>query len=241
LQKLELRICHLYARFMNIYGDRGNIITLSRRASWRGCDVITRTLGLGEELDPEWADFYFIGGGQDKQQEVIAEDLRRQSGMIAKAVSSGAVILSVCGGYQLLGHYYKPHVGDELKGISILDAHTVAGHRRMIGNVTVQMTDGNTLVGFENHSGKTFLGKDLKPLGKAVLGNGNNGDDGMEGAQFGKVYGTYLHGSLLPKNPRFADRLIAEALARRYGNVQLDALADACEERAHQRALALPA
>jgi lipid II isoglutaminyl synthase (glutamine-hydrolysing) len=239
LRKLELRICHLYARFMNIYGDRGNIITLSRRASWRGFDVITRSLGLGEELDPDWADFYFIGGGQDKQQEVIAEDLRRQSTRVAKAVSSGAVILSVCGGYQLLGHYYKPHVGDELKGI--LDAYTVAGHRRMIGNVSIEMTDGSTLVGFENHSGRTFIGKDLQALGKVVLGNGNNGDDGLEGAQFGKVYGTYLHGSLLPKNPRFADRLIVEALQRRYGDLKLDPLSDLCEEKAHQRALALPA
>jgi CobQ-like glutamine amidotransferase family enzyme len=226
---------------MNIYGDRGNIITLTRRASWRGCDVITRPLGLADKLDPDWADFYFIGGGQDKQQEVIAEDLQRQAKVLHRAVASGVVILSVCGGYQLLGHYYKPHVGDELKGISILDAHTVAGNRRMIGNVNVQMADGHSLVGFENHSGKTYLGKELHALGKVVRGNGNNGDDGMEGAQSGKVYGTYLHGSLLPKNPWFADRLIREALFRRYGDVNLEPLADAAEERAHKRALALPA
>jgi len=226
---------------MNIYGDRGNIITLFRRASWRGCDVIVKPLGLAESLDPEWADLYFIGGGQDKQQEVIADDLRKQAKSLHRAVASGAVILSVCGGYQLLGHYYKPHVGDELKGISILDAHTVAGDRRMIGNVTIQTDDGDTLVGFENHSGKTFLGSQLKALGKVVSGNGNNGDDKMEGAQLGKVYGTYLHGSLLPKNPSFADRLIREALERRYGNVNIEPLSDMAEDRAHRRALALPA
>jgi lipid II isoglutaminyl synthase (glutamine-hydrolysing) len=241
LPRIELRVCHLYARFLNIYGDRGNIITLSQRASWRGYDVITKSLGLKEDLDPDWADIYFVGGGQDKQQQVVAEDLRRQSQPLKQAVNSGAVILSICGGYQLLGHYYKPHDGEELKGISILDAYTVAGNRRMIGNVVVQMEDGNTLVGFENHSGKTFLGQNLKPLGRVLVGNGNNGDDKMEGAMHGRVYGTYLHGSLLPKNPAFADRLIAEALSRRYGEIQLEPLDDFTEASAHKRALALRA
>jgi lipid II isoglutaminyl synthase (glutamine-hydrolysing) len=226
---------------MNIYGDRGNIITLSRRAAWRGLDVITRPLGLGEKLDPDWADFYFIGGGQDKQQEVIAEDLRGQSQLLIRALESRAVILSVCGGYQLLGHYYRPHQGPELKGLSILDAYTVAGDRRMIGNVTLKTRDGNSLVGFENHSGKTYLGKELNALGRVVVGNGNNGEDGWEGAHSGTVYGTYLHGSLLPKNPWLADRLIQQALSRRYSDVVLAPLADAFEQRAHDRALELSA
>jgi CobQ-like glutamine amidotransferase family enzyme len=241
MKSLELRICHLYARFLNIYGDRGNIIALTQRAIWRGHSVVTRTLEVGESIDSDWADIYFIGGGQDKQQEVVADDLYQQCSALKKAVDSGAVILAICGGYQLLGHYYKPHQGEELKGISLLDAYTVAGDRRMIGNVTVKMTDGETVVGFENHSGKTYLGKSLRPLGRVIVGNGNNGEDGMEGAQEGKVYGTYLHGSLLPKNPSFTDRLIEEALSRRFGNVKLSPLEDVIENRAHDKAVALPA
>jgi CobQ-like glutamine amidotransferase family enzyme len=237
----ELRIGHLYARFLNIYGDRGNLITLSRRASWRGIRATVKAIGLGEEIDPEWADLYFIGGGQDRQQQVIAEDLLKNADAIRTAVQNGAAVLTVCGGYQLLGHYYRPHDGAELRGISLIDAFTVAGNRRMIGNVVVKQEDGSTLVGFENHSGKTFLGNDVKALGQVVVGNGNNGDDNKEGAQQGRVYGTYLHGSLLPKNPHFADRLIAEALQRRYGEVKLEPLDDGAEVRAHKRAISLPA
>jgi CobQ-like glutamine amidotransferase family enzyme len=238
---LQLRIQHLYARFLNIYGDRGNLITLSKRSSWRDIEVVIKPLGLGEAIDANWADLYFIGGGQDRQQQTIAEDLLKQGPALQEAVKGGAVILSVCGGYQLLGHYYRPHEGPELKGISLLDAYTVAGHRRMIGNVVIKREDGSTLVGFENHSGKTYLGKELKALGKVVTGNGNNGDDGFEGACSGKVYGTYLHGSLLPKNPYFADQLIAQALERRYGAVKLAPLDDSFELNAHKRAQALPA
>lgn len=238
--KLDLRIAHLYAHFLNIYGDRGNIITLVQRARWCGVDVRVDAIGLNADLHPEEYDLFFVGGGQDKQQQVIAADLQRLSKPLHQSINDGAVILSVCGGYQLLGHYYKPHEGDELKGISLVDAHTVAGHRRMIGNVVVQRQDGSTLVGFENHSGRTMLGTGVQPLGKVVTGNGNNGDDGMEGvAQVvgkGKVYGTYLHGSLLPKNPQLADELIRLALSRRHGNVQLPRLDDTLELAAHQAA-----
>ncbi|MDR3614407.1 MAG: hypothetical protein P4L53_12665 [Candidatus Obscuribacterales bacterium] len=237
----DLRIAHLYAHFLNIYGDRGNIITLQQRAKWRGIDATVTAIGLGEKFDPDQFDLYFIGGGQDKQQQVIAEDLIKRQDVIQDAVKQGAVILAICGGYQLLGHYYKPAQGDELKGLSVLDAFTVAGDRRMIGNVTVKRDDQTTLVGFENHSGKTFLGKDVKALGKVTVGNGNNGEDGLEGVASGSVYGTYLHGSLLPKNPHFADRLITEALLRRHGNVVLAPLDDSIELAAHQRALSLPA
>ncbi|HEY9787700.1 MAG TPA: hypothetical protein V6D17_20090 [Candidatus Obscuribacterales bacterium] len=238
---MELRIAHLYARFLNIYGDRGNIITLSQRAKWRDIDVIVKPISLGDKIDPDYFDFYFIGGGQDKQQQTIAEDLLKRSGELKAAVASGAVILSVCGGYQLLGHYYKPHQGPELKGISLLDAYTVAGNCRMIGNVFIRRDDGSTLVGFENHSGKTYLGKNVPALGKTVIGNGNNGEDGLEGAAQGTVYGTYLHGSLLPKNPRFADSLILQALVRRYGALFLKPLDDHLEDMAHKRAQSLPA
>jgi hypothetical protein len=238
---VELRIGHLYAHFLNIYGDRGNIVTLTRRAQWREITVIVKAIGLSEPIDPDYFDLYFIGGGQDKQQMVIAQDLLKRSALIHKAVEQKAVILAICGGYQLLGHYYRPHQGDELRGISILDAHTIAGNRRMIGNVAIKRNDGSTLVGFENHSGQTFLGKDLHCLGKVIVGNGNNGQDGQEGACQGTVYGTYLHGSLLPKNPAFADLLITQALSRRYGQVNLAPLDDSVEILAHKRALSLPA
>jgi CobQ-like glutamine amidotransferase family enzyme len=237
----NLRIAHLYAHFLNIYGDRGNIITLIQRSRWRGIDVAVDAIGLEQEFAADQYDLFFVGGGQDKQQQVIAKDLQRLSRTIHQAVESGAVILAVCGGYQLLGHYYKPHQGDELKGISLIDAHTVAGHRRMIGNVVVGRMDGSTLVGFENHSGRTFLGNGVEPLGKVVTGNGNNGDDGFEGAAQpvgkGKVYGTYLHGSLLPKNPALADELIELALRRRFSDVNLARLDDALETTAHETAL----
>ena len=238
---MELRIAHLYAHFLNIYGDRGNIVALARRAQWRDIEVITTPIGIGEPIDPDYFDLYFIGGGQDKQQTVIAQDLIKRREILHRAVEQKSVILAICGGYQLLGHYYKPHQGEELKGLSILDAHTVAGHKRMIGNVQIKRADGSTLVGFENHSGQTFLGKDVPGLGKVVVGNGNNGEDGYEGAAVGTVYGTYLHGSLLPKNPHFADLLITQALTRRYGNLSLQPLDDALEISAHKRALSLPA
>lgn len=238
---MDLRIAHLYARFLNIYGDRGNIITMTQRASWRGIDVSVHAVGIDDPIDPDFFDFYFIGGGQDKQQQAIAEDLVRRASVLKRAVEGGAVILSVCGGYQLLGHYYKPHEGEELKGISLVDAYTVAGDRRMIGNVIVRRDDGTTLVGFENHSGKTYLGAGVSPLGKTIVGNGNNGEDKLEGLASGTVYGTYLHGSLLPKNPQFADSLLLQALERRHGEVKLVKLNDELEERAHKRAQSLPA
>ena len=234
-----LRICHLYARLLNIYGDRGNIIVLTQRAAWRGMAVEIKTVTLNETIDPDWADIYFIGGGQDKQQIAIAADLQNHANALKYATEGGAVILAVCGGYQLLGHYYKPHQGPELKGISLIDAYTVAGNKRMIGNVTVELEDASTLVGFENHSGKTFLGPGLAPLGKIIKGNGNNGEDKFEGAHQKNIYGTYLHGSLLPKNPAFADQLTSQALIRRYGQIKLQQLDDNIEFVAHKRALSL--
>lgn len=242
---MELRIAHLYAHYLNIYGDRGNIITLVKRCAWRGIKSVVKDPGPGDEFPSDYFDVYFIGGGQDKQQQVVAEDLLRRSEAIKQSVESGAVILSICGGYQLLGHYYRPAEGDELKGISLIDAYTVAGNRRMIGNVVVQRDDGSTLTGFENHSGKTFLGSSTKALGKVITGNGNNGDDALEGAAQpvgnGFVYGTYLHGSLLPKNPGLADEIISKALARRHGAVPLSSLDDSFENNAHSYAASLKA
>lgn len=245
MTEICLRVAHLYAHYLNIYGDRGNIIAMTRRCQWRNLQVEVRATALKELFDHDYFDFYFIGGGQDKQQQVIAEDLRGMQDVLRKSIEGGAVILSVCGGYQLLGHYYKPHEGPELKGISLVDAHTVAGNRRMIGNVVIRREDGSTLVGFENHSGRTFLGDGVSALGKVLVGNGNNGDDGLEGVAqavgSGKVYGTYLHGSLLPKNPVLADEIIKHALRRRYGEIELSSLDDQVESKAHEYATTLKA
>ncbi len=237
---MELRIAYLYPDQLNIYGDRGNILTLYQRCQWRGIDVKILTLGLGDAVDPEEGDLYFMGGGQDAQQIQVCEDMQRVKGeSLKQAAANGAVYLTICGGYQLLGHYYKPHAGDELRGLSLIDAYTVAGNTRYIGNVAIERPDGTKVVGFENHSGRTYLGKDVTPLGKIIHGNGNNGEDGWEGAAVGNLYGTYLHGSLLPKNPALADELITKALTRRYGTVKLEPLGDTFEHRAHDRALAL--
>jgi CobQ-like glutamine amidotransferase family enzyme len=239
---MELRIAYLYPDHLNIYGDRGNILTLYQRCQWRGIDVRIITPGIGDVIDPDMADFYFMGGGQDAQQIQVSEDLHRvKSDSLKQAAANGAVFLGICGGYQLLGHYYKPHDGDELRGLSLMDAYTVAGHTRFIGNVVIERPDGSTVVGFENHSGRTYLGKDVTPLGKVIHGHGNNSEDGLEGAAFGNLYGTYLHGSLLPKNPALADELIGKSLARRYGNVELAPLTDRLEGRAHERAVTFTA
>lgn len=237
---IRLTIAHLYPDLLNLYGDRGNLLALLQRARWRGLDARVIAVGPEEPLDPDGVDLYFIGGGQDRQQIRVSEDLRHtKAAALSDAVAQGAVILAICGGYQLLGHYYRPHEGPELRGISLIDAYTTAGSRRMIGNVTIRRPDGSTLVGFENHSGQTFLGTGVSPLGTVIRGGGNNGRDQTEGVAHGGVYGTYLHGSLLPKNPALADELILRALKRRYGALTLMPLADTLEQQAHDRALAL--
>ena len=223
---------------LNIYGDRGNIIALTRRAEWRGIDVAVTKLGVGVPVDVDNTDIIFVGGGQDKEQLIVCEDFQGSKGKsIKEAVETGAVLLSICGGYQLLGHYFRTGTGEVLRGISLFDAFTIAGKRRFIGNVLVESElagQKRTLVGFENHSGRTFLGADVKPLGRSLVGFGNNGEDGTEGAVYRNAYGCYLHGSLLPKNPWFADHLLLTALRRRYGDtVELAPLDDTVEERAH--------
>lgn len=250
---MKLRICHLYPDLMNIYGDDGNIICLTKRAGWRGIEVEVSQVTIGKRVEPEKYDIYFFGGGQDQQQIAVAQDLKKINGkLLKKAVGEGAVIFTVCGGYQLLGHYYQPHVGDKLPGVGLLDVYTIAGPKRMIGNVVVklsnelrrsiQVTYNNqglslNLIGFENHSGQTFLGKSAKPLGRVIVGNGNNGQDKTEGAFSDTVFGCYLHGSCLPKNPHFADCLIEKALTRRYGIVRLGPLDDKIEWVAHEAAV----
>lgn len=233
-KNLKISIAHLYPKLLNLYGDLGNIITLVKRCEWRGISVEFENIDIGDSIKDH--DLYFIGGGQDKQQEEVAQELYSHKAELTAQRDDGAVFLGICGGYQLFGHYYQPHDKDKLVGLSLMDAYTVAGKKRFIGNVTVK-TDfltPNTLVGFENHSGLTYLQGETKPLGVVSVGNGNNGKDGFEGGRYKNVFGTYLHGSLLPKNPHFADYLISLALEKRYGEkIELSKLDDTLEYSAH--------
>jgi CobQ-like glutamine amidotransferase family enzyme len=231
----ELRVCALYPDLMNIYADRGNLLLLERRCAWRGIEFSVRSSGLSEPLDPDTADIYYIGGGQDRDQRLCALDLvdvKREG--LAAAAARGAVVLGVCGGYQLLGHSYQ--LGDEtLPGVGLLDLHTVRSPEpRLIGNVAIEVElepgERRVLAGFENHGGRTELGPRAAPLGRVLRGHGNNGRDGHEGARDGNVIGTYLHGPLLPKNSWFADWLIRTALGTEN---QLSELDDALEHAAH--------
>ncbi len=227
----------LYADLMNIYGDLGNILTLVKRAEWRGLDTEVRELGRGPVDSLDDVDVFFFGGGQDREQALIYDDLREhKQEKLQNAVNNGAQVLAVCGGYQLLGAYYQTGDGQRYDGIGMIDVRTEAGKKRFIGDVVVESSLGDlqpaTLVGFENHSGRTFLVPKAKPLGKVVHGHGNNGSDKSEGCVQGGVIGTYLHGSLLPKNPQLADHLIGAALTRR-GAGPLSHLDDSPELAAH--------
>jgi len=223
---------------MNIYGDRGNILTLTKRAEWRGIPVTVDAIGRGPAPDLSGIDLIFWGGGQDRDQELVFKDAAEHKvDAIRRAIDGGAVVLAVCGGYQLLGEYYVTADGKQLPGLGLVDLHTVPGSRRNIGNIVIETSglglEPATLVGFENHSGKTYLGTGLQPLGRVLRGAGNNGEDGYEGVVHGNVFGTYLHGSLLPKNPHFADLLIERALQRK-GIQRLAGLSSTEELAAHQ-------
>jgi len=234
---MHLTIGWLYGSKMNIYGDRGNVLALARRARWRGIEATVREIGLGEPIPPG-VDVFFFGGGQDQEQIAVARDLQGAKGEALKtAVEEGAALLAVCGGYQLLGHEYRPHAGEPLPGIGLFDLVTVAGPERFIGNVVVD-SDWGELVGFENHSGLTTLGPGVPPLGRVRVGRGNNGRDGTEGAVYRHAIGCYLHGSLLPKNPALTDWLIAAGLGRRAGPATLSPLDDSIERAAHASAVA---
>ena len=236
---MKLRIGWLYPDLMNIYGDRGNVRTLEQRALWRGIEAEVVELRKGSGGDLDGIDIFFFGGGQDREQELVYADLLElKADPLGRAIGSGAAMLAVCGGYQLLGHEYETAAGERLPGLGFLDLRTEAGPSRAIGNVVVDASDLGldppTLVGFENHSGRTWLGPGLKPLGRVLRGHGNNGEDGGEGVVAGAIVGTYLHGSLLPKNPHLADWLIAQALARRPGADPLAPLDDSLELEAHR-------
>jgi lipid II isoglutaminyl synthase (glutamine-hydrolysing) len=218
---MELRVLALYPEQMNIYADRGNILFLRRRCEWRGIGFSYAAAGPGERFDPASPDLLYVGGGQDRDQRAVAADMvETKRAALADAVSDGAVVLAVCGGYQLLGHSYQ--LGEErLPGLGLVDLETVREPGpRLIGNVAIEVdlgTGPRTVAGFENHGGRTYLGADADPLGRVIAGFGNNGADGLEGVRRANLIGTYLHGPLLPKNVWLADHLIALALERRYG------------------------
>jgi CobQ-like glutamine amidotransferase family enzyme len=236
---MKLVVGHLYPDYLNIYADRGNIAVLERRTEWRGIDFDYRKIGLGDPVRPGEHDLYYVGGGQDREQALIAPDLAAKGEALRAAVADGAAFLAVCGGHQLLGRFYRDRSGAELPGIGLLPHHTVAGEKRMIGDVLLECAldsgDRRTLAGFENHAGRTFLDDGAEPLGHVVSGFGNNGRDGLEGCRVAGAIGTYLHGPLLPRNPWLADWLIRRALARRLGEPpELTPLADELEASARQ-------
>jgi lipid II isoglutaminyl synthase (glutamine-hydrolysing) len=233
-----LRVCALYPDLLNIYADRGNLLLLERRCSWRGIGFELAGAGLGDPLDPDAHDLFYIGGGQDRDQALCARDMvetKREA--LHTAAARGAVIFAVCGGYQLLGHGYEMGA-ERLPGVGLVDLDTVREDGpRLIGNVAIELEDGTTLAGFENHGGRTRLGPGTKPLGRVLRGHGNDGRSGFEGVRGGPrdtVVGTYLHGPLLPKNSHFADWLIASALG--LAARDLAPLDDALEDAAHAAA-----
>jgi CobQ-like glutamine amidotransferase family enzyme len=240
---MELRLLALYPEQMNIYADRGNVLFLQRRCEWRGIGFNHATAGPGQTIDPGAHDLIYIGGGQDRDQRTVAADMREtKREAIAAAADDGAVVLAVCGGYQLLGHSYQ--LDDEtIPGLGLVDLVTVREPGpRLIGNIAIEVDLGpgrQVIAGFENHGGRTHLGEGAEPLGRVLKGFGNNGNDRFEGVRRGNVIGTYIHGPLLPKNTWLADHLITLALARRSGEPpQLEPLDDALEAAAHDSAWA---
>jgi CobQ-like glutamine amidotransferase family enzyme len=231
----ELRVCALYPDVMNIYADRGNLLMLARRCAWRGIDFRLHAAGLGETLTGAGHHLYYLGGGQDADQRRCAHDLvaHKRDGLL-RAAADGAVVLGVCGGYQLLGHSYELE-HETIDGVGLLDVHTVRDPGpRLIGNVAIELPDARVLAGFENHGGRTYLGAGQRPLGRVLRGHGNDGRSGDEGARTGNVIGTYLHGPLLPKNSWFCDWLIGAALGT---SGELAPLEDELETAAHRSAL----
>jgi lipid II isoglutaminyl synthase (glutamine-hydrolysing) len=231
-----IRVGHLYPDYLNIYADRGNIAVFARRAAWRGHDLDVTSIGMHDPIEPGAHDLYYVGGGQDREQFLVAENLARKAEPLIEAVvGGGAALLAVCGGYQLLGRGYRGFHGEEMPGVGLLPLETVAGDRRMIGDVLLD-TDLGPVAGFENHAGRTQLDAGAEPLGRVVSGFGNDGQTGFEGCRLGRAIGTYLHGPLLPRNPRLADWLLEQAIGHRTGGEPptFDPLPDELEAEARQ-------
>jgi lipid II isoglutaminyl synthase (glutamine-hydrolysing) len=234
-----VRVAHLYPEYLNIYADRGNIAVLTRRAEWRGFALEVESIGVGDTLVAGAHDLVYVGGGQDREQALIAPDLASRGEALRDLVERGVPVLAVCGGYQLLGRGYRDRAGVELPGAGVFPLLTVAGERRMIGDVLLEceLEPGRrqTLAGFENHAGRTLLDTGAEPLGRVVAGFGNNGDTGYEGCRVQNAIGTYLHGPLLPRNPWLADWLLAAAVEHRTGErPELEPLPDDLEWQAHE-------
>lgn len=233
---MELTICHLYPDLLNVYGDVGNVLILKYRASLRGIDINVVNCSIGDKLDIENTDIIFFGGGQDFEQSIVSDDLNTlKKQPLKEYVESNKVLLAICGGYQLLGKYYTAPNGEKIDGLGILNIYTEGGNTRFIGNTEIINEDFNeTYVGFENHSGRTYI-NNHKPLGKCIHGYGNNGSDGYEGCIYKNTFGSYFHGSFLSKNPEFADRLLSLALKNKYGKeITLSPLKDDFELKAKQ-------
>jgi len=235
---VRIVVGHLYPDYLNIYADRGNIAVLARRAAWRGHELEVRTVSVGEPVQPGEHDLLYVGGGQDREQELVAEDLVAKADGVLAAVAGGAALLAVCGGYQLMGRSYRDLNGVDLPGVGLFPLETVAGDARMIGDVLLEceLEPGllRTLAGFENHAGRTRLDPGADALGRVVAGFGNDGESGYEGCRVGRAVGTYLHGPLLPRNPWFADWILTQALAHRLGEQPVfEPLPDELEQQAH--------
>ena len=224
---MELNICHLYPDLLNVYGDVGNILILKNRAESRGIKVNVIDISLKNDFKSEYMDIVFFGGGQDYEQSIVSEDLKNtKKEELTKYIEDGKVLLAICGGYQLLGKYYRAPSGERLEGLGLLNIYTEGGDNRFIGNTVIYNEETNeTYVGFENHSGRTYI-NDLKPLGKCIYGYGNNGEDGYEGCIYKNTFCTYFHGSLLSKNPELADRMLKLALDKKYEDVLLTPIND---------------
>ena len=232
---MRIRVGHLYPDYLNIYADRGNIAVFAQRAAWRRHELDVTAIGMEDAIVPGTHDLYYVGGGQDREQFLVAENLAAKAAPLIEAVHDGAALLAVCGGYQLLGRGYRGFHGEEMPGVGLLPLETVAGDTRMIGDVLLD-TDLGPIAGFENHAGRTKLDPGAQPLGRVVSGYGNDGKSGEEGCRLQRAIGTYLHGPLLPRNPRLADWLLAQALAHRTGGEPpvLAPLDDELEAQAQQ-------
>ena len=237
---MMIKIAHLYPDMLNLYGDRGNIIALTSRLKARNIEVQVDRITMGKTFNSDDYDILFIGGGQDFEQDALLVDLKQgKDKELKKAVENNKVVLAICGGYQMLGKYYETYDGKKLEYLGILDFYTCGKEERMIGNYAYKTKEGIEIVGFENHSGRTYLGKGLEPLGTVIKGYGNNGEDSTEGVRYKNTFGTYSHGPVLPKNSKFADLLISLALENKYGKVELEVLDDTLEQKAQQQVMNL--
>lgn len=242
---MRIRVCHLYPDVLNLYGDRGNLLVFQRRAQWRGIEVDVDQILLGDQGDINSYNFIFIGGGADSRRTLVLKNLEKIALYLIDAVERGVVLLAVGLGFQLLGRYIKAEDGSVIPGAGVFDAYTEMDANRSVGDILLETTadlqdelkkagnnDITTLIGFENHAGRTFLGEEGKPLGRVIKGEGNNGKDGTEGAHYKNAFGTFLHGPLLAKNPHFADLLLAKSLSPQE-EIALEPLDDSFEVLAH--------